>query len=87
MGTLAELAAARRQQALAEVRTAVPLDDAQRQDLVKALTQVTGRNVELKVVIDPSVIGGVVARVGEQVFDGTIRRKLEMAREQLSRVQ
>ena len=35
--------------------------------------------------VDPSVIGGVVARVGDQVFDGTIRRKLELAREQLAR--
>jgi len=45
-----------------------------------------GRDVELKVIVDPSVIGGVVAQVGDQVFDGTIRRKLELAREQLGQV-
>ncbi len=82
---LAELAARQRQRAVAEIRTAVPLDDERRQRLVDALSRATGRDVEVKTVIDPSVIGGVIARVGDQVFDGTIRRKLEMAREQLSR--
>ena len=81
---LAELAARRRRRAVAEVRSAVPLDAARTKRLVKALSEATGRDVEVKTVIDPSVIGGVVARVGDQVFDGTIRRKLEMAREQLS---
>jgi F-type H+-transporting ATPase subunit delta len=42
--------------------------------------------VDLKVLVDPTVIGGVMARVGDQVFDGTIRRKLELAREQLTRL-
>ena len=82
---LAELAARRRQRAVAEVRTAVPLDDERRQRLTERLSQASGRQVELKAVVDPSVIGGVIARVGDQVFDGSIRRKLEMAREQLAR--
>jgi F-type H+-transporting ATPase subunit delta len=83
--TLAEVAAERRRKAVAEVRTAVPLDDEQRKRLEKALSKATGKELELKVLVDPSVIGGVVARVGDQVFDGTIKRKLEMAREQLTR--
>jgi F-type H+-transporting ATPase subunit delta len=87
IGTLAELAAARRQRAMAEVRTAVSLDSGQRERLTQALARATGRTLELKVIVDPSVIGGVVAQVGEQVFDGTIRRKLEMARQQLGRAQ
>ncbi len=82
---LAELAARRRHRAVAEVRTALPLDDERRQRLIDALSKATGREVEVKTVVDPSVIGGVVARVGEHVYDGSIRRKLEMAREQLSR--
>jgi F-type H+-transporting ATPase subunit delta len=81
---LAELAAARRRRAVAEVRTAVPLDDERRERLSDALSKASGRDVELKAVVDPSVIGGVVARVGDAVFDGTIRRKLQMAREQLA---
>jgi F-type H+-transporting ATPase subunit delta len=81
---LAELAARRRESAVAEVRTAVPLDEERRARLERALVRATGRTVELKVVIDPSVIGGVVARVGDQVIDGSVRRRLELARERMS---
>jgi F-type H+-transporting ATPase subunit delta len=83
---MAELAAERRRKAVAEVRTAVPLDAARRGRLAKALSKATGKDVELKVLVDPSVIGGAVARVGDYVFDGSVRRKLEMAREQLAKV-
>jgi F-type H+-transporting ATPase subunit delta len=82
---LAELAAERRSKAVAEVRTAVPLDGKRRDRLAKALSKATGKEVELKVMVDPSVIGGVVARVGDEVFDGSVRRKLELARQQLGR--
>jgi F-type H+-transporting ATPase subunit delta len=80
------LAAERRSHAVAEVRTAIPLDAKRREQLAKALSKATGKDVELKVLVDPSVIGGVVARVGDQVIDGSIRRKLELARQQLARV-
>jgi F-type H+-transporting ATPase subunit delta len=83
---LAEVGAEQRSRRFAEVRTAVPLRPEQRTKLEKALSKVVGREVELKVVVDPAVIGGVVARVGDQVFDGSIRRKLELAREQLGQV-
>jgi F-type H+-transporting ATPase subunit delta len=83
---LAEVAAEQRRQQVAEVRSAVSLSAEQRKRLQSALSKATGKEVEVKVVVDPSVIGGVVARVGDQVFDGTIRRKLEMAREQLAGV-
>jgi F-type H+-transporting ATPase subunit delta len=83
---LVELAGQQRRRAVAEVRAAIPLDQAHRARLAEALEHATGKDVELKLLVDPSVIGGVMARVGDQVFDGTIRRKLDMAREQLSRV-
>jgi F-type H+-transporting ATPase subunit delta len=83
---LAALAAERRQSAVAEVRTAIPLDAEHRARLADALGQATGRKVELKVVVDPSVVGGVVARVGDQVIDGSVRRRLELARQRLSEV-
>jgi len=83
---LAEMAAGRDRKALAEVRSAVPIDEQRRARLTEALARAVGRDVELKVLVDPSVIGGVVARVGDQVFDGTIRRRLELARDQLGRV-
>jgi len=82
---VAEVAAERRRKQLAEVRTALPLDASHRDRLAKALSKATGRDIDLKVIVDDSVIGGVVATVGDQVFDGTIRRKLELAREQLAR--
>jgi F-type H+-transporting ATPase subunit delta len=81
--TLARLAAERRQRSVAEIHTAVPLDAGRRARLAEALTRATGRTVELKVLVDSSVIGGVMARVGDQVFDGTVKRKLELARQQL----
>jgi F-type H+-transporting ATPase subunit delta len=81
---LVALAADRRQAAVAEVRTAVPLDADHRERLADALGRATGKRVELKVVVDPSVVGGVVARVGDQVIDGTVRRRLELARERLT---
>ena len=82
---VAEVAAERRRKQLAEVRTAVPLDAAYRERLAAALSRATGREIELKAIVDEAVIGGVVATVGDQVFDGSIRRKLELAREQLAR--
>jgi F-type H+-transporting ATPase subunit delta len=83
---LADVAAERRRKALAEVRVAIPLDAARRAGLEKALARATDRDVQLKVLVDPAVIGGVVARVGEVVFDGTIRRRLELARERLGQI-
>jgi F-type H+-transporting ATPase subunit delta len=85
MEALTEVAAEQRNTAVAEVRSAVPLDEQRRSRLAKALSEATGKDVEIKVLVDPSLVGGVVARVGDQVFDGSVRRKLEMAREQLAR--
>ncbi len=83
---LVALAAERRQSAVAEVRTAIPLDKEHRQRLAEALERATGKRIALKVVVDPEVVGGVVARVGDQVIDGSVRRRLELARERLSEV-
>ena len=83
---LTKVAAERRSRAVAEVRSAIPLDEGQRERLTKALEQATGKTIELKVLVDPSVVGGLVARVGDQVIDGTVKRRLELARERLGRV-
>lgn len=76
-----EQAASSRDRALAEVRSAVPLDDQTVQRLASALGKATGKQVEVKVVVDPSVIGGIVARVGDTVIDGSIARRVESARQ------
>ena len=83
---LARMASVERSHALAEVRTAVDLTDEQRRRLAEALSRATGRTVDLKVVVDPSVIGGVVARVGDEVFDGSIASRLEDAKQALGSV-
>jgi len=80
---LVERAAAERQREVAEVRTAVMLDEGQQRRLTEALEKATGKQIELKVVQDPSVIGGVIARVGDTVIDGTVRRRLDQLREAL----
>ena len=77
------IAAERRELAVAEVRSAVPMSDAQRTRMEEALSRATGRKVEVKVVLDPTVVGGVVARVGELVFDGSVATRLEEAKHAL----
>jgi F-type H+-transporting ATPase subunit delta len=73
---LASLAADRRSKVLGEVRTAVPLDEETRVRLNDALSKATGKTVDAKVVVDPSVVGGVYAKVGDQVIDATVRKRL-----------
>jgi len=77
------IAAERRELAVAEVRAAVPLSDRQRARLEEALSRATGRKVEVKVVLDPTVVGGVVARVGDLVFDGSVASRLDEAKQAL----
>jgi F-type H+-transporting ATPase subunit delta len=81
---LAEAIAATRERAVAQVRSAVPLGEARAKKLAEALTKATGRPIEIRVIVDPSVLGGVVARVGDEVFDGSVRSRLIGAREQLT---
>ena len=78
-----ELAAAEQRRAVAEVRTAIELTPEQTDRLREALNRATGKDVEVKVVVDPSVLGGIVARVGDLVIDGSVRHRLEQLREQI----
>ncbi len=67
----------------AEVVSASPLPDAYYRELETALSEVTGRKVTLVRRTDPTLIGGVVAKVGDTVFDGSIRNRLKDLRHQL----
>jgi F-type H+-transporting ATPase subunit delta len=78
-----ELSAEERRHDVAEVRAAVPLDDGLRERLAQALSDATGKQVEVKVVVDPSVLGGIVARIGDTVIDGTVRHRLEQLKERI----
>jgi F-type H+-transporting ATPase subunit delta len=75
--SLVKRASAEKQQEVAEIRSAVALSDDQKTRLTAALTKVTGKPVNLKVVIDPSVLGGLVAVVGDEVIDDTVRTRLD----------
>jgi F-type H+-transporting ATPase subunit delta len=77
------IAAHERQHEVAEVRTAVELDDESARRLTEALSKATGKDIELKVIVDPTVLGGVVARIGDVVIDGTVRTRIEQLKEQL----
>jgi F-type H+-transporting ATPase subunit delta len=81
--SLARLAAREREHELAEIRSAVELTDQQRDRLAAALSQATGRQVDVKVVVDPSIVGGAVARVGDLVFDGSVASRLADAKHAL----
>ncbi len=80
---LVRRAAEDRDEVVAEVRSAIPLDDDQRQRLQDALSKRTGQNVSIKVTVDPSILGGIVANIGDNVIDGSVRRRLEQLRESL----
>jgi F-type H+-transporting ATPase subunit delta len=80
---LAETAAAAVNREVAEIRTAVDLDPATVERLVAALARQTGKRLEPKVIVDPSVIGGIVARVGDIVIDGSVQTRLSGLREAL----
>jgi F-type H+-transporting ATPase subunit delta len=67
----------------AEATTAVALDEVQQAQLASRLSEVTGKQVELVCKIDPSVIGGVLVRIGDRVIDGSVRGQLEALRERL----
>ena len=68
---------------VAEVRSAVALTDDQQARLKAALANATGKQVNLKVVVDPSVLGGLVATVGDTVIDGTVRTRVEQLKSRL----
>ena len=81
---VSQLAADARQMVVAEVRTAVPLDDAQQTQLAESLSRATNKRVTVKVIVDPSVLGGVIAKVGDTVIDGSIKHRLDQLKEQVS---
>jgi F-type H+-transporting ATPase subunit delta len=72
--------AAEANKAVAEVRSAIPLTDDQQNRLADAIHRTTGKAVEVKVVVDPSVLGGVVTTVGDTVIDGSVRSRLDQLR-------
>ena len=76
-----ERSAGLRNRAVAEVRSAVALSGDQQQRLAQALRRATGKDVTVKVIVDPSLLGGVVTRIGDEVIDGSVRSRINQLRE------
>ena len=72
--------------ALAEVRTALPLDDAQRGAVMERLHELTGDEIEINEVVDESLIGGITVRIGDRLYDASVRNRLERLRARLTAV-
>ena len=69
----------------AEVITAVPLDDEDKLGLGERLSAIIGKKVVLKPEVDSSLIGGIIARVGGKLIDGSTRSKLDALKRELER--
>lgn len=76
-------AAARRDRVVGTVTTAVPLDGDQRRRLEETFGRLVGKPVDLQVEVDPLVVGSLSVRIGDEVYDGTVKRQLERARERI----
>jgi F-type H+-transporting ATPase subunit delta len=87
VGTLewvAGLAAEERGRRVAEVHSAVDLDEDERRRLAEALERTVGRPVELRVQIEPFLMGGMAVTIGDTVIDGSVRHRLDLLRETLA---
>jgi F-type H+-transporting ATPase subunit delta len=80
---LVELATEKRAETVAEVRSSMPLNDDVRRRLGEALSERTGKAVSVKVMIDPSILGGIIAQVGDTIIDGSVRHRLDQLRSTL----
>lgn len=72
-----------RGQAVAHVTTAIALDDDLRARLTRELEEITGKHILLEERVDPSILGGAIARVGDTLIDGSLKRRFALLREQI----
>src|SRR3974390_2266879 len=70
-------------EATAEVTTATRLDEPTQRKVQQALERMTGKKIVLQTRVQPEILGGVVARVGDQVIDGSVERRLKLLQQQL----
>lgn len=81
---MAELAAKNRSRVLAKVRSAIELTPDQKTRLTQAIKTATGNDVEIRVIIDESVLGGLITEIGDDVIDGSVRKRQLQLRESFS---
>jgi F-type H+-transporting ATPase subunit delta len=80
---LAELAAARKEESVAQVTAAAPLSQQQRERLAQVLSNIYRKTISLQVQVDPEVLGGLLIRIGDEVVDGSLASKLAKAGQDL----
>ena len=68
----------------AEVSSAVELSAAQKKELAATLTRLTGKKIEAKYALDPALLGGAVVRIGDTIYDGSLRSRLNEMRARLA---
>ncbi|HJQ43844.1 MAG TPA: F0F1 ATP synthase subunit delta [Jatrophihabitantaceae bacterium] len=81
---LLELAARRRNRSMARVVSAVPLTDRQEDRLAARLSEIYGRQITVRVAVEPSIRGGLVVRVGDEIINGSVAARLLDARQALA---
>ena len=83
LGLLVDRVAAESDRRIGTVRTAVDLDDERRRQLANALSRVAGHGVDIRVTVDPTVLGGFVATIGDTVVNGSTRHRLDLLKARL----
>lgn len=83
LDAITERVAEETQRHVAEVRAPIELTDEQRERLAAALTRIEGRQIDVRVIVDPSVLGGFVATIGDSIVDASARHRLDQLRERL----
>jgi len=68
----------------AEVSSAMPLNDKQKAALIGNLETVTGKKIQANYSLDPGLLGGAVVRIGDTIYDGSVRNQLDRLRERLT---
>lgn len=68
----------------AEISSPMSLNDAQKEEMARALEKLTGKKIEVKFSIDAKLLGGVLVRVGDTIYDGSLRNRLDDLRERLA---
>lgn len=86
IGYFGELLRRERGIVLAEVRTALALEPEQRAAVSERLAELTGEQVEMNEVVDESLIGGIAVRIGDRLYDASVRNRLERLRARLTAV-
>lgn len=72
--------------AYANVTTAVPLDAAEERRVGEQLSRITGKTIRIRATVNPDVLGGIVAQVGDQLIDGTVATQLRLLRNRMTAV-